>query len=94
MLNSTPDCPNGVGNTLVMTSKLPELSWSLSPVDATHDAAEYYIVYASSSPSGGFSMVEGTANTITEPLVSTEPLVFYKIVSANLAGTSGDEPAP
>jgi hypothetical protein len=87
--------PNGVGNSLRMArvSGLPELSWTVSPVDSEHDAADYYMVYLSSSPAGGFTMWDSTAYTDIEPSGGAGSMAFYKLVAANTAGTSGDEPS-
>ena len=88
--------PRGVGNTLRMAkvSGLLELSWTASPVDSGHDAADWYMVYVSNFPTGGFTMSDSTAYTDIEVNSGAESLVFYKVVAANTAGTSGDEPAP
>jgi hypothetical protein len=88
--------PNGVGDTLRLdtVSGVLEMTWSASPIDSEHDAADYYMIYTSTSPAGGFTMLDSTASTNLGPGDSAEPLVFYRVVAANLAGTSGDEPAP
>ena len=88
--------PNGVGATLRMSkvSGVPALSWATSPVDSEHDAADYYLFYASSSAADGFSVADSTENMDTEPGDEAQPVAFYKIVAANVEGTSGDEPAP
>jgi arylsulfate sulfotransferase len=87
--------PNGVGVTLRANkvSGLTELTWMPSPVDAAHDAAQYYAVYVSSSPDAGFSIFDTTAQTDMQVGIGAQ-IEFYKIVAANPAGTSGDEPAP
>jgi arylsulfate sulfotransferase len=89
------ESPNGVGDTLRMNkiSGQPEISWTVSPVDSEHDAANYYMVYHSSLAPNGFSMLDSTAHTDIK-VGGTEQLVFYKLAAANVAGTSGDEPAP
>ncbi len=88
--------PNGVGDTVRMAraSDVPQASWTASPVDATHDAAGYYMVYASTSAVEGFTLLDSTAYTGIELEDNAEPLLFYRLVAANSAGTSGDEPAP
>ena len=85
--------PNSVGDTLVADKALGEttFSWAASPADSDHDAAAYYIVYQSSSPDGGFEMMDTFLGTSAE---ATGTALYYKIVAANGAGTSGDEPAP
>ena len=70
-----------------------EFEWSASAVDALHSAADYYVIYVSSAPNGGFSIEETTTQT-TATLSDPAALEFYMIVAANAAGTSGDEPAP
>jgi hypothetical protein len=88
--------PNGVGDTLRMAknSGLPDLSWTVSPSDSGHDPADYYMVHVSSSPAGGFTMLDSTMNTNVDPGNGSAPLLFYKVVAGNVTGTSGDEPAP
>lgn len=88
--------PNGVGNSVAATKQagVPELSWLTPPIDTVHGAAEYYIVYGSSSASGGFIQVESTAATSMPDDGTASPVMFYKLVAANLGGTSGDEPTP
>lgn len=87
--------PNGVGNTLLAakTADSIELQWTASPLDHGHDEADYYIVYASASPSGGFQMVETSASPAATQASAGNSL-YFEIVAANTAGTSGDEPAP
>lgn len=87
--------PNGIGNTLLVkkVSDSAEVHWAASPVNTEHDAAEYYILYLSESSDRGFAMHETSATTNVTP-TSDGSLEFYKIVAANLAGTSGDEPPP
>jgi hypothetical protein len=84
--------PNGIGNSLRVDrdGAGASLSWLAAPVDAAHTAAQYYIVYGSTSPSGGFEIAESTAAlgaTLDEPVIE-----FYKVVAANAAGTSPDKP--
>jgi len=88
------EAPNGIGDTLRVNgvSGQVELSWMASPATSADDAADYYIVYRSTAADGGFSVAESTAFTRIETEKIVEPLVFYKIVAANLAGTSNDEP--
>ncbi len=88
--------PNGVGSTVIGTkqSGVPELTWATPSIDAAHDAADYYVVYSSSSPSGGFIQADSTATTSMRVDGGTSPVEFFKLVAANIAGTSGDEPAP
>ena len=87
--------PNGVGTTLRAGpgSGPIQFNWSASPVDAEHSEASYYIIYLSDSPDGGFLIGESTDQT-NMTLNSSQDLEFYKIVAANVAGTSGDGPAP
>ena len=87
--------PNGVGNSLRMdkVSGLPELSWTASTVDSEHDAADHYRIYNSNSKASGFVILESTAFTENDA-GGAGTLVFYKLVAGNIAGTSGDEPAP
>ncbi|MCP3995574.1 MAG: aryl-sulfate sulfotransferase [bacterium] len=87
--------PNGVGDSLGGTKVAgqPRLLWSVPPVDATHDAADHYRIYNSNSAAGAFSMLDSTAFTEIDA-GGAGTLVFYKLVAANIAGTSGDEPAP
>lgn len=87
--------PHGIGRTL-RVNKGPgstDLVWTPSPVDPQHDAPEYYAIYASSAPDSGFAMVE-TAMQAAASLEAGTGSLFYRIVAANMAGTSGDEPAP
>jgi arylsulfate sulfotransferase len=84
--------PNGVGNSLVV-DKVAGLSWAASTVDVDHDAADHYRVYHSNSKAAGFSILESTAFT-AEDAGGSGTVIFYKIVAGNIAGTSGDEPAP
>jgi hypothetical protein len=85
--------PNSVGDSLIADKVLgkPAFSWAASPVDGAHDAAAYYIVYQSNSPDGGFEMMDTSQDTSSEPAGNA---IYYKIVAANGAGTSGDEPVP
>ena len=62
--------------------------------DAAHSAAEYYIVYASGSSNAGFIQTNSTAMTSMQDDDGTPSVEFFKLVAANIAGTSGDEPAP
>jgi len=71
-----------------------QLSWAVSPVDSSHDAADCYIVHHSTSADGGFINLESTADTGINTDDGAEPLVFYKLVAANSAGPSDDAPAP
>ena len=64
-----------------------------SPVDEAHDMADYYVVYASGSPSSGFSILD-TAQLTQLTAEGGTVTQFFKITAANTAGTSGDEPAP
>ena len=87
--------PNGIGTTLRMslTEDSAELTWTPSPVDGAHDAADYYIVYVSDSPDSGFSILD----TAQLPQLATEngpETKFYKVVAVNSGGSSGDAPAP
>jgi len=88
--------PNGVGNTVMLdkVSGLPDMSWTASSTDLAHSAADYYIVYSSSTPASGFTILDSTAFTNIDPGSSPGSLTFYKVVAANSTGTSGDEPAP
>lgn len=90
------DGPNGVGDSLRinMVAMQPTLTWMDSPADPAHDPADYYMVYASESPAGGFSILDSTAFTELVAENGEQPLVCFKIVAANTVGTSGDEPAP
>ncbi len=85
--------PNGVGDTLVADKILGEstFSWAVPAVDGTHTAAEYYVVYQSDSPDAGFAMMDTSVDASAD---TAGTAVYYKIVAANEAGTSGDEPAP
>jgi len=85
--------PNGVGDSLIAGKVQGEtlFSWAASPVDGAHDAAAYYIVYQSNSPDGGFEMMDTSQGTSSGPVVNA---IYYRIVAANGAGTSGDEPVP
>ena len=85
--------PNGVGDTLRGTKVAgqPRLMWKVPMVDAEHDAAGHYRIYNSSSADGGFTMFESTAFTEVD---AEGAGIFYQVVAANVAGTSGDEPAP
>lgn len=62
-------------------------------MDSAHDAPDHYRIYGSSSAADGFSMLDSTAHTQIDA-GGDGTLVFYKLVAANIAGTSGDEPAP
>jgi hypothetical protein len=86
--------PNGVGRTLRVDKAAGslQLSWVESPTDEEHSPADYYMVYSSTSPNAGFSMMDSIAFTNIGTDVGVESLVFYAIVAANTAGTSGDEP--
>ena len=88
--------PNGVGSTLraEKVSGLAMLSWAVPSVDSEHDAAEYYMVYSAASPGAGFTMLDSTAYQGLETDHEAGTVTFFKIVSANTNGTSGDEPAP
>lgn len=87
--------PNGVGNSLRLdrTASAIEFQWTASPADHDHTAADYYMLYGSSSPSGGFQMLDSAAE-MNVALNGAGTALFYKIVAANTAGTSGDEPPP
>jgi arylsulfate sulfotransferase len=87
--------PNGVGDSLRGTKVAgqPRLFWAASPVDSAHDAADHYRIYSSNSAAGGFLMMDGTAHTEIDA-GGTGTLIVYKLVAGNIAGTSGDEPAP
>jgi len=87
--------PNGIGATLVASkaASAVQLGWAGSPVDAEHDAAEYYMLYASGAPQGGFTMLDTSVPTTIAP-DGEGAIEFYKVTAANVAGTSGDEPAP
>ena len=70
------------------------LTWAASAADSDHDPAEYYMVYRASAAASGFSILDsGTPTTLIAPN-DPEPVVFYSIVAANVAGTSPDVPAP
>jgi hypothetical protein len=88
--------PAGIGNSLMVdrVAGQAELSWKPSPATSAHDAADYYILYSSIAANSGFSVADSTAFIRIEAKKDVEPLVFYKIVAANISGTSGDEPAP
>jgi hypothetical protein len=90
------EAPNGIGNSLRMgrISGQMELSWEASPATSVRDAADYYVVYSSNTADSGFSIADSTAFTQIDVGKRVEPLVFYKVVAANIAGTSNDEPAP
>ncbi len=87
--------PSGVGDSLrgAKLTGQPQVSWGASPVDAGHDPADHYRLYRSTSAAGGFLMLDSTAFTEID-VDGEEALIFYKLVAANIAGTSGDEPAP
>jgi arylsulfate sulfotransferase len=87
--------PNGVGNSLRMDklAGLPNLSWTASTVNSEHDAADHYRIYSSSSKAADFFILESTAFTQND-VGGAGTLSFYKVVAGNIAGTSGDEPAP
>ena len=61
---------------------------------SAHSAADYYIVYSSSTPASGFTILDSTAFTDIDPGSGPGLLTFYKVVAANSTGTSGDEPVP
>ena len=85
--------PNGVGNTLTADkiSGSAVFAWAASRVDAAHDAADYYMLYTSSSPNSDFAMLDSVDQT-NLAAGNGAALEFYKIVAGNSAGTSGDEP--
>jgi arylsulfate sulfotransferase len=88
--------PNGVGNSLRLV-KGPgsvAMTWAVSAVDSSHDAAGHYIVYAGSSSNAGFAMLESSAFQQLDTDHEAGTVTFFKIVAANVNGTSGDEPAP
>jgi hypothetical protein len=70
------------------------MTWAVSAVDSSHDAAEYYIVYAGASSNAGFAMLESSAFQQLDTDHEAGTVTFFKIVAANVNGTSGDEPAP
>jgi hypothetical protein len=89
-----PKAPNGVGNTLTIdkVGGAETLSWAASQPDTNHDAAGYYVIYSSTSPDADFSIEETSESTEVDAADGPALLVYYKLVAANLAGTSGDEP--
>jgi hypothetical protein len=92
---SSIDPPNPVGNTLLVAKSGAdaELAWQVPASDASHDPAAYYQVHVSSHPEDGFSVESSTRET-----TSLRPLdgagEYYKLVSINAAGSSGEEPLP
>jgi len=70
------------------------LSWDPSASSAASQAGVYYIGLVSSSIRDGFTMFDSTANTHLDAPDRSEPLLYYKIVAANSAGTNGDELHP
>ena len=85
--------PNGVGNTLVLdkAGTSADLFWAASSVDASHDAPDYYSIYVSESPDGGFSILDTSLLTKATADSGATPQ-YFKISAANGGGTSGDEP--
>lgn len=90
------DPPNGVGDTLIVDKNAggETMSWTASPVDPTHSAAEHYRVYTSTSPGAGFGMAESNVNTSFETDLGPAAVTYIRVVAANMGGTSGDEPNP
>lgn len=84
-----------MGDTLVASGASGSflLEWAVPPEDPAHSSADYFIVYFSDRPDGGFQILDTTVQTNAEPAGDTGT-VFYRIVAANTAGTSGDEPLP
>jgi hypothetical protein len=87
--------PNGVGSSLRIAKSGDEalLTWSPSAIDPAHDGAAYYRVFVSMVWDSGY-LVEDTATTTSATRPLARPSEFYRIVSVNAAGTSGDEPVP
>jgi hypothetical protein len=88
--------PSAVGPTLMLGrsgSGEVELSWAASAVDGSHDAAESYDVYGSTTgPEGGFVRLANVVGpSHAEPLGSS-PQVFYVVGARNGCGSSGEEP--
>lgn len=90
--------PNPVGATLAAVRRGTDvaLSWIAPPVDGAHDAARFYPVYRSVSPSGGFAPAgEPTATGWRDTEgAATSGSFFYVVAAKNAAGTSGEEPVP
>lgn len=87
--------PNGAGDSLRLgrAGDAASLAWAASPVDATHDAAAYYVLHVSFSPSGGFNAADtATVTATSRPLAGADE--YYLVSAVNAAGTSADEPAP
>lgn len=90
--------PNPVGATLRGERRGEDvaLSWLAPPVDAQHDAARYFPVFRSASPSGGFAEAgEPTAPAWRDTEGdAVSGSFFYLVAARNAAGTSGEEPLP
>jgi hypothetical protein len=88
--------PNTVGNSLMLdkVGGVESMDWIAPATDASHDAAEHYRLFTSSTRDGGFSIAESTASTSSSFDTGSGGVTYIKIVAANLGGTSGDEPLP
>ncbi|MFN7966932.1 MAG: M14 family zinc carboxypeptidase [Acidobacteriota bacterium] len=91
--------PNQVGNSLLVSRLGTDvaLRWTAPSVDGTHDAARFYPVFISLSPSSGFATNgEPTATQWRDADAAAAALGnrFYLVSAKNAAGTSGEEPTP
>lgn len=91
--------PNKVGGSLRVTRKGLDvaLSWNAPAIDATHDAARFYPIYRSLTPTSGFASAGEPSATAFRDVDAAGPSTgsrYYLVGARNAAGSSGEEPTP
>jgi hypothetical protein len=91
--------PNPVGDSLLVERSGDDvvLHWTAPAEDPEHDAARFYPVHRSESPTGGFGQVGDPTECCMHDVNSESPVgvvLYYVVSSRNEAGTSGEEPSP
>jgi hypothetical protein len=90
--------PNPVGGTLRAERRADDvlLSWTAPAADALHDAARFYPVYRSATPTGGYGTAGEPTSTAWRDTTggAAAGSSFYLVAARNAAGSSGEEPAP